>query len=315
MHGVRVRRAVVPVEHRVHPAHQRPRRRRRGARHRVRRAVPGARARRRVPRRAGGHSAGSAAPAGDHEVQPGPDLDTGERRRHRRGVPVHLRHGGPRRLPVRRPHHAGVEPLPPARRAVFEPGTPWLLRYFDRISFYPVSAEELLDLRADMAAGRGDGRHHRRRVLAARATRFLAEHAESIAAFRQQQSVRVRGRTGRRGTAPVSSPDRSRARRRCTADCSPGCGTLFTNWTADASTPKAKMAAENESAQRGRAQVRRRRSNRVPLVRRAVRRRARRAATHPDARRRVLRHPRPRPGRATASPCGGAPADPTRAGT
>ncbi len=38
----------------------------------------------------------------------------------------------------------------------FEPGTPWLLRYFDRISFYPVSADELLDLRADMAAGRGD---------------------------------------------------------------------------------------------------------------------------------------------------------------
>ena len=38
----------------------------------------------------------------------------------------------------------------------FEPGTPWLLRYFDRISFYPVSAEELLHLRAEMAAGRGD---------------------------------------------------------------------------------------------------------------------------------------------------------------
>jgi len=29
----------------------------------------------------------------------------------------------------------------------FEPGTPWLLRHFDRIRFYPVSAAELLDMR------------------------------------------------------------------------------------------------------------------------------------------------------------------------
>jgi urea carboxylase len=29
----------------------------------------------------------------------------------------------------------------------FEPGTPWLLRCFDQIKFYPVGAEELLDLR------------------------------------------------------------------------------------------------------------------------------------------------------------------------
>ena len=70
--------------------------------------------RRCLPGRAGGHSPGSAAPPGHHEVQPGPDLDTGERRRHRRRVHVHLRHGGARRLPVRRPHHPGVEPLPSA---------------------------------------------------------------------------------------------------------------------------------------------------------------------------------------------------------
>ncbi|MGH6750572.1 MAG: hypothetical protein ACREDP_00270, partial [Bradyrhizobium sp.] len=48
----------------------------------------------------------------------------------------------------------GLRSAWPTRRyspAAFEPGTPWLLRYFDRISFYPVSADELLDLRADMA--------------------------------------------------------------------------------------------------------------------------------------------------------------------
>src|SRR3712207_4303301 len=37
--------------------------------------------------------------------------------------------------------------------APFEPGSPWLLRFFDRISWYPVTADELLDLRADLAAG------------------------------------------------------------------------------------------------------------------------------------------------------------------
>jgi urea carboxylase len=31
--------------------------------------------------------------------------------------------------------------------AEFEPGTPWLLRFFDQIKFFPVSAEELLEMR------------------------------------------------------------------------------------------------------------------------------------------------------------------------
>jgi urea carboxylase len=43
----------------------------------------------------------------------------------------------------------------PLEAAGFEPEHPWLLRFFDKISWYPVSADELLDLRADMAAGRG----------------------------------------------------------------------------------------------------------------------------------------------------------------
>jgi urea carboxylase len=71
----------------------------------------------------------------------------------------------------------------------FEPGTPWLLRYFDRISFYPVSAEELLDLRADMAAGRGDVDIATGEFSLAAYIDFLAAEADPIAAFRQQQSV------------------------------------------------------------------------------------------------------------------------------
>jgi urea carboxylase len=74
-----------------------------------------------------------------------------------------------------------------ATAGLFDPETPWLLRYFDRISFYPVPAEELLELRADTAAGRGriditDGE-----FSLADYRRFLGENADGIAGFRGQQ--------------------------------------------------------------------------------------------------------------------------------
>lgn len=40
--------------------------------------------------------------------------------------------------------------------SAFQAGTPWLLRQFDRIRFFPVGAEELLDLREDFPRGRYD---------------------------------------------------------------------------------------------------------------------------------------------------------------
>lgn len=70
----------------------------------------------------------------------------------------------------------------------FEPGTPWLLRYFDRIGFYPVSAEELGDLRADMAAGRGDVEIVDGEFSMSDYHRFLSRNADGIAAFRAQQA-------------------------------------------------------------------------------------------------------------------------------
>ncbi|WP_264077351.1 5-oxoprolinase/urea amidolyase family protein [Mycolicibacterium houstonense] len=57
----------------------------------------------------------------------------------------------------------------------FDPEHPWLLRFFDRIQWYAVSAEELLDLRADMAAGRG-------RVEITDGTFSLAEHEHFLTA-------------------------------------------------------------------------------------------------------------------------------------
>lgn len=71
----------------------------------------------------------------------------------------------------------------------FEPDCPWLLRFFDRISWYPVCAEELADLRADLASGRGDGgvRIEEGSFSLAEHRRFLGEQAESIAAFQLRQ--------------------------------------------------------------------------------------------------------------------------------
>ncbi|MCW2906668.1 MAG: Urea carboxylase [Actinomycetia bacterium] len=75
------------------------------------------------------------------------------------------------------------------RRSGLFSGQPWSLRFFDQIEWYPVGAAELLDLRAQIDAGRGHvevtdgvfdyGVH----------TRFLAENAHPIAAFRAQQAA------------------------------------------------------------------------------------------------------------------------------
>jgi urea carboxylase len=73
--------------------------------------------------------------------------------------------------------------------APFEPGSPWLLRFFDRISWYPVAPEELLDLRADLAAGRGSVDITDGTFSLAEHERFLADDADSIAAFRTRQTA------------------------------------------------------------------------------------------------------------------------------
>ena len=66
--------------------------------------------------------------------------------------------------------------------------TPWLLRFFDRINFYPVSAAELLDLRADMAAGRGQVDISDGEFSLAGYQDFLAANADGIATFRAGQA-------------------------------------------------------------------------------------------------------------------------------
>jgi urea carboxylase len=75
-----------------------------------------------------------------------------------------------------------------SQRAPFEPGVPWLLRFFDRIRWYPVSAEELLDARAEMAAGRLDVRIEPGTFRLGHYEQMLRDNAESIADFRNRQA-------------------------------------------------------------------------------------------------------------------------------
>ncbi|MDX6681654.1 MAG: urea carboxylase, partial [Solirubrobacteraceae bacterium] len=71
----------------------------------------------------------------------------------------------------------------------FEPGSPWLLRFFDRIRWHPVGAEELLELRADLAAGRLPIEIEDGSFTLAENAAFLEREAQSIAAFRERQSA------------------------------------------------------------------------------------------------------------------------------
>ena len=66
-------------------------------------------------------------------------------------------------------------------------GKPWLLRFFDQIRFYPVSAEELLRIRRDFPLGRHPLSIEHSTLNLADYQAFLALEAESIAAFRAQQ--------------------------------------------------------------------------------------------------------------------------------
>lgn len=64
---------------------------------------------------------------------------------------------------------------------------PWLLRFFDQLRFYPVEAEELLQMRADFAAGRHELKVEASEFSLADYNRFLGVEAESIATFKNKQ--------------------------------------------------------------------------------------------------------------------------------
>lgn len=79
----------------------------------------------------------------------------------------------------------------PDNAGAFEPGTPWLLRFFDQINWYPVSGEELVELRDELATGRGNGgvTITDGEFSMAGYSEFLAHNAASIGQFRDHQRL------------------------------------------------------------------------------------------------------------------------------
>jgi urea carboxylase len=69
----------------------------------------------------------------------------------------------------------------------FQAGTPWLLRFFDQIRFYPVSAEELVDIRAAFPAGRHQLEVQEDTFSVSAYAQFLQENQASIDGFQSLQ--------------------------------------------------------------------------------------------------------------------------------
>ena len=66
---------------------------------------------------------------------------------------------------------------------------PWLLRFFDRIRWYPVEAGELLEMREDARAGRLELRIEDGTFSRARHREHLESHAGAIGAFRSHREA------------------------------------------------------------------------------------------------------------------------------
>ena len=64
---------------------------------------------------------------------------------------------------------------------------PYLLRFFDRIRFYPVSPEELLEFRRDFLAGRVGLRVEKEEFSLTGYDAYLSENSAAIAAFKSRQ--------------------------------------------------------------------------------------------------------------------------------
>ena len=76
-----------------------------------------------------------------------------------------------------------------ATTADFAAGKPWLLRFFDQIRFYPVTADELLQMREDFLQGRFQLRIEETTFRLRDYHQFLREIAPEAAAFKAKQQA------------------------------------------------------------------------------------------------------------------------------
>jgi urea carboxylase len=81
--------------------------------------------------------------------------------------------------------------------AVFEAGSPWLLRFFDQVRFYPVSSEDLLKFRDGFLEGQATVAVESTTFRFKDYQAFVARNAEEIAAFKGRQQAAFEAERGR----------------------------------------------------------------------------------------------------------------------
>jgi urea carboxylase len=92
----------------------------------------------------------------------------------------------------------------------FPAGTPWLLRFFDQIRFYPVNAAELLEIRDGFPHGAFPLKVEEERFSLGAYNRFLTEIAPSAREFKRQQQAAFdaeRERWAANGQADFVAPE------------------------------------------------------------------------------------------------------------
>jgi len=75
----------------------------------------------------------------------------------------------------------------------FTDGKPWLLRFFDQVQFFPVTAEELVEWRRDFPLGRRELKIETETFRLSDYRAFLAREADSIAAFQTTRQAAFDG--------------------------------------------------------------------------------------------------------------------------
>ena len=89
----------------------------------------------------------------------------------------------------------------------FAEGKPWLLRFFDQIRFYPVSPEEMEEIRRDFPLGRYALRTEETIFDLEDYEKFLEDHSTSIAEFKTIQSKAFEEERSRWEASEVETPD------------------------------------------------------------------------------------------------------------
>lgn len=88
----------------------------------------------------------------------------------------------------------------------FAPGTPWSLRFFDQIRFYPVSAEKLVDAREKFPHGLYPLRIEETTFNLKEYQRFLDSIADEAAAFKKHQKEAFNAERDRWKQAGLMAP-------------------------------------------------------------------------------------------------------------